>query len=115
MKLSKLLVAGALVASIGATAAFASYNKGFKYYSKYVFRTSHIKSTQILGKLGIQTAEQLKPLLKDNAKGLIDKLNKAGYKKAAKGIEKIVKKHKLKDLEDFFMGVLNGKIPASCG
>ncbi len=115
MKLSRLLIAGALVASIGATAAFASYNKGLKYYGRYVFKKSHIKSTEILGKLNIQTPEQLKPLLKDNAKGLIDALNKAGYKKAAAGIEKIVKKHKLKDLEDFFMGVLNGKIPASCG
>ena len=115
MKLSKLLIAGALVASVGATAAFASYNKGLKYYGRYVYRTSHVKSTQILSKLGITTPDQLKPLLKDNAKGLIDKLNKAGYKKVAKGIEKIVKKHKLKDLEDLFIGVLNGKIPASCG
>ena len=115
MKLSRLLVAGALVASFGATAAFASYNKGLKYYGKYVYRKSHIRSTAILGKLGITTPEQLKPLLQNNAKGLIEALKKAGYKKAAAGIEKIVKKHKLKDLEDFFMGVLNGKIPASCG
>ena len=115
MKLSRLLVAGALVASFGATAAFASYNKGLKYYGKYVYRKSHIRSTEILGKLGITTPEQLKPLLQNNAKGLIEALKKAGYKKAAAGIEKIVKKHKLKDLEDFFMGVLNGKIPASCG
>ena len=115
MKLSRLLVAGVLVASIGATAAFASYNKGFKYYSRYIYRTSHVRSTAILSNLGIQLPSQLKPLFKDNAKPLIEKLNKAGYKKVAKGIEKIAKKHKLKDLEDFFIGVLNGKIPASCG
>jgi len=115
MKISKLLVAGALMASIGATAAFASYNKGFKYYSRYIYRTSHVRSTVILPKIGVQLPSQLKPLFKDNAKPLIEKLNKAGYKKVAKGVEKIAKKHKLKDLEDFLIGILNGKIPASCG
>ena len=28
--------------------------------------------------------------------------------------EKIVKKHKLKDLKDFLIGIMNGKIPAGC-
>ena len=37
---------------------------------------------------------------------------KKGYKKAAKAIEKIVKKHKLNDLKDFLVGMVNSRIPA---
>ena len=114
MRLSKLLVAGALLASVGVTSAFANYTKGFKYYKKYVLRKSHIKGTQFLKIIGAQTPADVNALLKDNAKPLIALLEKKGKKKAAKAIEKIVKKHKLNDLRDFLIGMVNGKIPAGC-
>ncbi|AZV47034.1 hypothetical protein C3L23_07035 [Nautilia sp. PV-1] len=111
-RFAKIFVAGLLLASVSVTAAFADYNKGFKYYQKYVKRMSHIKGTQFLKIIGVQTPDQMKALLKDDAKPLIAKLEKLGKKKAAKAIEKIAKKHKLKDLQDFLVGMLNGKIPA---
>jgi len=114
MRLSKLLVAGALLASIGVTSAFANYTKGFKYYKRYVLRTSHIKGTQFLQIIGAQTPSDVNALLKDNAKPLIALLEKKGKVKAAKAIEKIAKKHKLNDLKDFLIGMVNGKIPAGC-
>jgi hypothetical protein len=39
-------------------------------------------------------------------------LRKKVKKKAAKAIGKIVKKHKLNDLKDFLVGMVNCKIPA---
>ena len=97
------------------TTALADYNKGFKYYSKYIKRKAHIKAPQFIKMLGVQTPDELKALFKDNAKPLIEKLEKAGNKKAVKAVERIAKKHKLKDLEDFLVGIMNGKIPAGCG
>jgi hypothetical protein len=107
-----MLVAGVLLAALSSTAAFADYNKGFKYYQKYVKRASGIKGTDFLRLLNIQTPDDVNALLKDNAKPLIEKLDKLGKKKAAKAIAKIAKKHKLKDLKDFLVGMVNGKIPA---
>ena len=92
-----------------------SYNKGFKYYSRYIYRTSHIRSTEILSKIGVQLPSQLKILFGNNAQGLIAKLNQAGFKKVTKGVKKIARIHKLNDLYKFLVGILNGKIPASCG
>ena len=111
-RFAKMVVAGLLLASVSASVAMADYNKGFKYYQKYVKRASGIKGTDFLKIIGVQTPDQLMPLLKDNAKPLIEKLEKSGHKKAAKAIEKIAKKHKLNDLKDFLVGMLNGKIPA---
>ena len=111
-RLAKMLVAGVLLASVTATMAFADYSKGFKYYSKYVKRASHVKGTEFLKIAGIKTPQDVKALFKDNAKLLIKKLEAAGLKDEAKGVSKIAKKKKLKDLKDFFTGVLNGKLPA---
>ena len=111
-RFAKMLVAGALLASVTATMAFANYNIGFRYYKRYVNRMSHIKGTQFLKIIGAQTPDDINKLLKDNAKPLITLLEKKGYKKAAKAIEKIAKRHKLKDLKDFLVGMVNGKIPA---
>jgi len=111
-RFAKMLVAGVLLAALSTTAAFADYEKGFKYYQKYVKRLSGIKGTEFLKLLNIQTPDDVKALLKDDAKPLIAKLKKLGKVKAAKAIEKIVKKHKLNDLEDFLIGMVNGKIPA---
>jgi len=113
MKVTKLLLGAVLVAGLTANVAMADYNKGFKYYNKYVKKKSHVKSTQFIKAIGVNTVEELKALFKDNGKALIEKA-KAIDPKAAKGIEKIIKKGKLKDLEDFLIGIMQGKIPAGC-
>jgi hypothetical protein len=114
MKLLKVIAAGAIIAGLSMTSAMADYNKGFKYYNKMIKKKAKLKSTQMLSVLGVKTADQLKALFKDNAKPLIDALKAKGQDKAAAGVEKIAKKHKLKDLEDFLVGIMNGKIPAGC-
>jgi len=115
MKVSKLLIAGGLAATVGTTALFASYNVGFKYYVRFIKMRTHIVAPQFIKILGVQTPQQLKALFANNGKGLIEKLNATGHKKAAKEVEFLIKRHKLKDLEDFLVGIMNGKIPAGCG
>ncbi len=112
--LRNALVAGALLASVGTTAVFADYNKGFKYYQRYITHPAHLKATMFVKDLGVQTPDQLKALFNNNAKPLIEKLQKAGQKKAASIVAKrfAKSKSKLKDLEDFLVGIINGKIPA---
>jgi len=114
MKISRILVAGAIVASLG-TALFADYNKGYKYYDKIIKRKTHIKAPEFVKILGVQTPDELEKLFENNGKGLVEKLKATGHKKAAKAVEKIIKKKKLNDLKDFLIGILNGKIPAGCG
>ncbi len=113
MKFGKLLLAAAIGLTFSASVALADYNVGFKYYNKYVKRKAHLKSTQLIKKLGVQSVDELKELFKDNGKPLVEKLQKIDPK-AAKGVEKIIKKGKLKDLEDFLVGIMEGKIPAGC-
>jgi len=114
MRLLKLLTAGAIIAGLSVTSAMADYNKGFKYYNKMVKKKSKLKSSQMLKVLDIKTSAQLEKLLDNNAKGLISALEAKGQDKAAAGVAKIVKKHKLNDLKDFLIGIMNGKIPAGC-
>jgi hypothetical protein len=114
MRLLKLLAAGAIIAGLSVTSAMADYNKGFKYYNKYVKKKSKLKSKAMLDKLGVKTTAELEKLLANNAAGLIAALKAKGEDKAAAGIEKVVKKHKLKDVKDFLIGIMNGKIPAGC-
>ena len=92
-----------------------SYNKGFKFYGRYVYRKTHIRSTKLLKDLNIQLPSQLEVLFDNNAKPFIKKLKEKGYNKVAKGIERIIKKGHIQDLYKFLKGILNGKIPASCG
>jgi len=114
MKFSKLLVAGAIIAGLSVTSAMADYNKGYKYYNKFIKKKSKVKSKQMIDILGVKTASELEKLLDNNAKGLIEALKAKGQDKAAAGVEKVVKKHKLGDLKDFLIGIMNGKIPAGC-
>ena len=44
----------------------------------------------------------------------MEKLKATGKDKAAKAMEKIIKKGKLKDVHDFLKGIMEGKIPAGC-
>jgi len=111
MKVSKLLLAGALIATVGGTSLFADYNKGYKYYDKIIKRKTHIKAPE----LEVNSPDELEELFKDNGKGLIEKIKATGNEKAVKAVEKIIKKKKLNDLKDFLIGILNGKIPAGCG
>ena len=113
MKLSRLLIAGAIASGLFVSTAMADYNKGYKYYNKYVKKKSKVKSKQLLDALGVKSVDELKALFKDNGKPLVEKVEKINPK-AAKGIEKIIKKGKLKDLEDFLIGIMQGKIPAGC-
>ena len=111
-RFAKMMVAGLLLASVSVSVATADYDKGLKYYKKYVMKKSGIKGSELIETLKIKTPQEVKALLKDNAKLLIEKLEKLGKKEAAEGIKKIAKKKKLKDLEDFLVGIVNGKIPA---
>jgi len=114
MRLLKVIAAGAIIAGLSVTSAMADYNKGFKYYNKFVKKKSKLKSSQMIKTLDIKTPAELEKLLANDAKGLIEALKAKGQDKAAAGIEKIVKKHKLKDVKDFLIGIMNGKIPAGC-
>jgi hypothetical protein len=113
MKFGKLLLAAAIGLSFSASVALADYNVGFKYYNKYIKGKSHLKSTQLIKELEVKSVDELKALFKDNGKPLVEKLKQINPK-AAKGVEKIIKKGKLKDLEDFLVGIMEGKIPAGC-
>jgi len=114
MRILKVIAAGAIIAGLSMTSAMADYNKGYKYYNKMVKKKSKLTSGKMLKILNIKTSDQLKELLANNAKGLISALEAQGQDKAAAGIKKIVKKHKLKDLEDFLLGIMDGKLPAGC-
>jgi hypothetical protein len=114
MKIGKILVAGAIATGLVVTTAFADYDKGYKYYTKYIKKKSGLKSTQLIQVLGVKTVDDLKALFADNGKPLVEKLKAAGKEKAAEGVEKIIKKGKLQDLEDFLIGIMEGKIPAGC-
>ena len=107
--LKKLVVAGLVSASFLATAALADYNKGFKYYNKYIKKTTHVKSTEFLKKFNIETVDQLDAIMSDDAK-FKKLLEEIGV--PAKKIKKVMKKKK--DIKDFLEGILQGKIPAGC-
>jgi hypothetical protein len=112
-RLGKILVAGALVASLGVTAAMADYNKGYKYFNKYVKAKAGIKGTDFIKMLEIKSPDDVDALFKDGGKPLVEKLEKLNKKKAAKYVKKILKKH-ANDLKDFLKGMAAGKIPAGC-
>jgi len=109
MKLSKLFVAGAVIAGLSVSVAMADYNKGFKYYKRYITNTTHVKATQFIKKLNVQTVDQLNAII-DNTAKFKQILEKIGVPKSK--IKKILKKKK--DIKDFLDGIMNGKIPAGC-
>jgi len=109
MKLAKMLVAGVVVAGLSVSVAMADYNKGFKYYKRYVTNTSHVTATQFIKKLNVQSVDQLNAIIDNKAK--FEKvLKEIGV--PSKKIKKIIKKKK--DIRDFLDGIMNGKIPAGC-
>jgi len=95
--------------------ALSPYVKGYKAYIRYVKRIPKhgIKAPELLKKLNVKNEESLEELFKNNGKLLIEK-TKQFNPKAAKGLEKIIEKGKLKELKTFLLKVLNGKVPLGC-
>jgi len=114
MKFTKIALAALLAGGLFVTTASADYNKGFKYYNKYVKKKSGVKSTELIKMLGVKSIDELNKLFENNGKGLVEKLKAAGNEKAAKAMEKVIKKGKLNDVHDFLKGIMEGKIPAGC-
>jgi len=114
MKFTKIALAALLVGGMFVSTASADYNKGYKYYNKFVKKKSGVKSTQMIKILGVKSVDELDALFKDNGKPLVEKLKAAGNDKAAKAMEKVIKKGKLNDVHDFLKGIMEGKIPAGC-
>jgi hypothetical protein len=119
MKFAKLTLAALLAGSIFATTASADVATGFKVYKKVIKKKTHLKSKKFLAKLGFTSPSQvneLKSLFKNNGKAFVKLVEeKIGKKAASKIKKKIIKRHKLKDLEDFLIGILTGTyVPAGC-
>jgi len=94
-----------------------NYNKGFKYYKKYL-KKYFGKSSEMLRKWGIKNDDDIKKfliILKN--KNILEKYYKEIYNKELeeKAFKKINKaaKHP-EDLYEFLKGVIEGKIPAGC-
>lgn len=95
--------------------AISPYIDGYRAYIRYVKHIPRygIKAPELLKKLNVRNEEDLLNLFKNNAKPLIEK-TKRFNPKAAEGLEKIIKRGKLKQLKVFLFNVLNGEIPAGC-
>ena len=103
-KLLTILAIGVL------TLSYADYNKGSKYYNRYIKKPTKLKSTTYLKDFNITTQKKLDCIISNN------RLFEATLKDenlSKRNIKKVIK-HK-KDIKDFLNGVINGKIPASCG
>lgn len=92
--------------------ALSPYVKGYRDYIRYIKYVTgrELKSPYLLQKLGIQTQEDLQKEFANNAKILLQKAQKFNPR-VAEGIQKIIKKGDLKDLEVFWSGIVNGRIP----
>jgi ribosomal protein L15 len=95
--------------------AISPYIDGYKAYIRYVKHIPRygIKAPELLKKLNVKSEEDLLNLFKDNAKPLIEKTRQFNPK-AAEGLEKIIKRGKLKQLKVFLFNVFNGQIPIGC-
>ena len=118
MKLAKLTLAALLAGSIFATTASADPAVGFKVFKKTIKKKTHLNGTKFLAKLGFTSpsqVEELKALFKNNGKPFLKLVEEKLGKKAASQVKKIIKKHKIKDLEDFLVGILTKTyVPAGC-
>ena len=113
----KLILVGLI--GILITNLFADYNKGFKYFQKYIKRKTQYNATQFLEALEINSTDKLNNYFDKNTSKLfvvIEDLNisKKKKEKLIKSLKKLQKKHKIRDVKDFLKGILNGKIPAGC-
>ena len=113
MKLkTSMLIALALTTQLY---AISPYIDGYKAYIRYVKHIPRygIKAPELLKKLNVKNEEDLLNLFKDNAKPLIEKTRQFNPK-AAEGLEKIIKRGKLKQLKVYLFNVFNGQIPVGC-
>ncbi|GAX87146.1 conserved hypothetical protein [Lebetimonas natsushimae] len=110
MNIFKILVSAVILVSF--SYAINPYTKGYRAYIRYIKHAGGhtLKAPQLLKKLDVNTPDQLNALFTDNAKPLLEKLNKLNPK-AAKGLQKIIEKGELPYLKVFFTKILEGKIP----
>ncbi len=92
--------------------AISPYVKGYRLYIRYIKHIPRygIKAPDLLKKLNVHTGMDLDNLFKNNAQELIQK-TQIFNPKAAKAIQKIVNKGKLKYLQTFLQQVFYGKVP----
>jgi len=95
--------------------AINPYIDGYRAYIRHVKHIPKygIKAPELLKKLNVKNEEDLLNLFKDNGKLLIEKTRQFNPK-AAEGLEKIIKRGKLKQLKVFLFNVFNGQIPIGC-
>jgi hypothetical protein len=74
MKIRRVLLTSLIFTSLVTTQLFADYNKGYKYYTKYIKRKIHISGTSFIKLLGVKDQAELDKLFENNAKDLIKKL-----------------------------------------
>ncbi|WP_457563615.1 hypothetical protein [Caminibacter pacificus] len=112
MKFKRLFFIALICCSVNLH-AISPYVKGYRLYIRYVKRIpkNGIKAPDLLRKLHVRTPEQLHQLIKSGK--IVEEVAKFNPN-AAKGIEKILKKGKEKELEIFLTQVLMGRIPLGC-
>jgi hypothetical protein len=95
------------------TFAISPYVKGYRLYIRYVKHIPKygIKAPELLKKLNVNSTAQLQKLLRSGE--IVEKI-KTFNPAAAKGIEKILKKGKEKELEAFLIQIFQGHIPPGC-
>ncbi|QCI27777.1 hypothetical protein [Caminibacter pacificus] len=93
--------------------AISPYVKGYRLYIRYVKHIPKygIKAPELLKKLHIRSSQQLHQLIQSGK--IVEEVAKFNPN-AAKGIEKILKKGKEKELEVFLNEVMKGRIPLGC-
>jgi len=118
VRLLRLLVMSLLISGISITSAMAYYGMGVKYYNKFVREETHLNPQVLVTELHVTKPEQVRALLSNHAEGLIKFLKVHGYEKSAEGFEKMAHSKngdkKLKNVGDFFIGLMNGKVLPEC-
>jgi hypothetical protein len=118
VKLFKSILFSLLILGISSTSAMAYYGLGVKYYNRYVRNETHLNPQVLVNELHVSKPEQIRALLANDAEGLIKFLKSHGYEKSAEGFEKMAHSKngdkKLKNVGDFFIGLMNGKVLPEC-
>jgi hypothetical protein len=118
VKLLRVIMLGLLVSSISLTSAMAYYGLGLKYYNKFVREETHLNPQVLVNELNVTKPEEIRALLSNHAEGIIKFLKLHGYDKSAEGFEKMAHSKdgdkKLKNVGDFFIGLMNGKVLPEC-
>ena len=107
---TKILMSALLATNL---LAISPYVKGYRLYIRYVKHIPKygIKAPELLKQLGVKSSAEIDELIKSGE--IVKKVAKFNPK-AAKGIERILKKGKQKELSVFLKSVFNGEIPPGC-